>query len=434
MKSDRGRIGKDTPDEISLPRDELEALASVQGQLAMYVLEERHSLDQKGGPVPSRLKAFHKLRVAARRDPIAAYNLGNFMSESAELNLGRRKRKELALRLFESAAVMGMERLRNASESSAKAPKKECDLRDIISRALTNIGAYVSNVGYPDRAVEHFRRSITLFHNNSNTHVCLGNMGVFHSKETGIDPLDGIASWEKAAEIGDYCHESDLGCPCRANAIAIARQVEGDYGKDEARNWIAVRYAIGTNRKSAKEFAPVAASPSDVARFTGTPWHPHAIEVANIAGSSLKTHINMPLEMKVTLAACLIGSLARLDTPYQSGDPTILDRAIKSALSVEPLHPFLGDHEWQDIGPPRTLYLSEDHTVVAIMAIVTEVVEALQRGVKGVQSENAVLGAMFHLDRGFRRGISYMVRGMVLKSRSPYGYVPGTVIGSPARH
>jgi hypothetical protein len=67
------------------------------------------------------------------------------------------------------------------------------------------------------------------------------------------------------------------------------------------------------------------------------------------------------------------------------------------------------------------------------MAIVTEVVEALPRGVRDLRSENAVLGAMFHLDRNFRRGITYMVRDMVLKSRSPYGYVPGTVIGSQAR-
>jgi hypothetical protein len=410
----------------------MEALASLQGQLAMLRLEKRY-LEQKDGPVPSRLKSYHELRIAARRDPIAAYNLGNFMSESAEMEPNRRKRRKLALRLFEAAAVMGMERLKNASETSAKAPKKERDLRDIISRALTNIGSEVSNAGYPERAVEHFRRSITLFHDNSNTHVCLGNMGVFHNEETGIDPLDGIASWENAAKIGDYCHESDFGCPCRSNAINIARQVESDYGKDEARNWIAVRYAIGTNRKSAKDFAHVAAGASDIARLTGRAWHPDAIKVANIVGDLLKTHISLPLEMKVTLAACLIGSLARLDTPHQTGDPAILDRAIDAALSVEPLRPFLGDHEWQDIGPPKTLYLTENDTVVTIMDIVTEVVLALHRGVRDLRSANAVLGAMFHLDRNFRHGITSMVRDMVLSSRVPYFYLPGMVIGSPAR-
>jgi len=34
--------------------------------------------------------------------------------------------------------------------------------------------------------------------------VCLGNMGVHHSEQTGISALAGIASWEEAARLG-FC-------------------------------------------------------------------------------------------------------------------------------------------------------------------------------------------------------------------------------------
>jgi hypothetical protein len=374
--------------------------------------------------------AFHKLRAAARHDPIAAYNLGNYLLESAEMATGRRRRAGLALRMFEEAAVMGMERLRNPSEPSSKAPKAELELRDIISRALTNIGGHVSNTGFPERAVDHFKRSIAIFHDNANAHVCLGNMGVFHSDRTGIDPLDGIASWHKAARIGDFCHESDIGCPCRENTVRIARQVERDYGKEEAREWVSKRYAIGAGRKSAKDFAPIAAKATDVGRLTGSP---HALLVAEVFGEIFSDKGALPLEMKVTLAACFAGALARLDTPYEQGDPSILDRAVEAAYPTEPLHPFIGDDEWQDLGPPETLYLTTQETSTALMEIVTGVIGGIRGGIQGLSPDNAVLGVLFHLDRDFRRGVTSMVRDMVLKSRLPYGYVPGTVIGSPAR-
>jgi hypothetical protein len=189
---------------------------------------------------------------------------------------------------------------------------------------------------------------------------------------------------------------------------------------------------MGVSRKSARDFAPVAATASDAGRLTGKEWHPHAVFVADVLSKALMSQRGLPLEVKVTLAACIVGALARIDTPFGPGDPEAFDRALKIAHPIEPLHPFLGDHEWRDIGPPETLYLLEHDVSKPIMRSTVEVVESLRKVLPGLNGQNAALGALFHLDRNFRHGVAYMVRDMVAKSTVPYGYVPGTVIGSPA--
>src|SRR5271166_4103355 len=95
--------------DLSLGRTPEEALASIHGMIAMLTLQAG---DQKGEPTPG---ALHALRCAARRDPIAAYNLGNYFAESLSQGPRRPRRRRNSLLLFERAAVEGMSRLLDAS-------------------------------------------------------------------------------------------------------------------------------------------------------------------------------------------------------------------------------------------------------------------------------------------------------------------------------
>src|SRR5271165_1229678 len=90
---------RDRDFDLSLSRTLEEELASVHGIVAMLTLQRG---DRPGN---STRGAFHVLRAAARRDPIAAYNLGNYLAESVVEGRPRPRRRVTSLRLFERAAV-----------------------------------------------------------------------------------------------------------------------------------------------------------------------------------------------------------------------------------------------------------------------------------------------------------------------------------------
>lgn len=433
MAAGRGRdAGISIPEEfdLSLSRTSEEMIASLDGMIAMMTLQVG---DQPGKPARG---AFHALRCAARLDPISAYNLGNHFSQSIDRAGLRRPRRRLsALAAFERAAAEGLSRLLDASGPFSRAPSREHELRDTISRALTNIGADIANAGRPERAVMYFQQAIQVFPVNANAHVCLGNMGVHHGAETGIDSLAGIASWAEAARHGDYCHESNKGCPCRANVIRVVRQVERDYGAAEAREWIVGHYR-SPGRKSGSDFAFAAAKASDAARLTGRPWPPRAVAVSDALASPLGRLMRESLEIKVTIAGSLIGSLCRLPSRPRRQHADILADAVALAHDMEPLRPFIGDSEWLDLGPPETLYLIEPAMRARLTDLVAGIVATLSAAIPRLDAGNAVLGALFHLDRGFRQGVTSMA-GRALDGAPPDArlvFVPATVIGSPARH
>ena len=298
-------------------------------------------------------------------------------------------------------------RLDRPLQPYAKAPRREHDLRDIVSRAFTNSGAALANADAPERAIDYFRHAVKLFPNNANAEVCLGNMGVYHPESTGVDPLAGIAAWERAASLGDSCHESATGCPCRGTVIRVARQIEHEYGADAARAWVTGRYAKAGARKSGRDFGPVARAAGDVARIApGARWAPRAVAAADALAPFLNAHQDQALEFKVTLAGSLVGSLCRLPLGSRQGDPAVLDRALAQANAAEPLAAFLGDEEWADLGPPETLYLTDAAVRTAIMDAVEAEIERL----------------------------AAMVRRGVAEARVPLIYVPAVVVGSPVLH
>ena len=417
----------DYPIDLSLPRTPSEGLAMIEGQLAMLDLTTAHAAG------PARLAAFEKLRGAARLDPIAAYNLGNYFADPP--GSLRPRRRQLSLTLFNRAIELGLARLQRPLQPYAKAPPREHGLRDIISRALTNIGAALANSGAPDRAVDYFSKALKLFPDNANAEVCLGNMGVYHHKRTGVDPLAAIAAWERAAALGESCFESDHGCPCRVNVTQVARQIERDYGANAARDWVSRRYPEAAARKSGRDFGPVARTAGDVARLApGARWARRAVAAADALAPFLDAAKDQALEVKVTLAGSLVGSLCRLSSGSRPSDPAVLDRALAQANAAEPLEAFLGDEEWADLSPPETLYLTEPAMRTAITDAVEAAIARVSAAVPGLRPQEAVLGALFHLDRGFRRGVVAMVRHGVAEARVPLVYVPAVVIGSPVVH
>jgi tetratricopeptide (TPR) repeat protein len=414
---------------VYIPDDPAEALPAIEGHLAMmHAVEDRPSLQ--------RLRAMHSLRVAARSDPHAAYNLANLFFEIRDVPIAKHRRKRTAVfvSLFEHAISLGIERLRDAREPFDRAPRAERDIRDIVSRALTNIGAHLSNSGHPDRAVEYFRRATHLFPRNANAQVCLGNMGVWFSDRTGVAPIDGIAAWEAAAGTGeDFCHESGNGCPCRNRFTALARQIERDYGLEHAERWVRANLSNPDRQKPADRFGPVAKSPQDAQRL-GASWSPAATKMADIVERVFEPFRSDPVEIRVTLASSTLGSPCRLATSGGVGDPELMKMAIHLTNGIEPLDPFLGDREWRYIGPPETDYLLEPKVLArlepAIRAVVSGVLD-----IDGLEMADALLGLLFHIDTGFRNGIASMAAPMVMR-RNPgiLIFVPATMVGSPPRH
>lgn len=414
------------PELLYMASDAQERTASLHGQAAMVVYEELRGL-----PGDKRFRALHILRHAAKRCPNAAYNLASVMGEW-ESPVRRRRRGARAISLFGMAAEMGLRRMRNTSETVDEAPIGEYSLRDVVSRALTNIGASVANAGKPADALGYFRKAITVFGDNANAHVCYGNMGVHHWKATGVPPLAGIQEWEKAAELGDDCHESARGCPCRANVIRIFRKLEAAYGIDEAVSWLTTRYPGLSMRKRSDEIATPILRAAEIGAQTGTGWSGRSVQAANVIGGSeiLSVMKDSPLEAKVTLAGCVLATLSRLDGAYAACGR--IAEAVMSLEHIESLHPFLGDDEWEHVEPPRSLYLLSDDVKDRFRTMAKHLKRQVQDKMPGLTAEEAVKGFLFHVDPAFRNGVFKMIeRTLRTTPDNRDVYVPAMEVGAP---
>lgn len=406
-----------------------EKLAFLSGQIACYNL----LVDNPPASI-DRFRSLHTLRVAARLDPSAAYSMGNFLAERYHAT-GRKLTLQASLEMYELAVSNGLDRLRNPTEPFKNAPAKELVLRDTLSRSLTNIGAEISNSGYPDRATSYFQQSIQLFPDNANAHVCLGRMGIFHSRITGIDPTEGVRSWERATKLKDFCHESDDGCPCRVSFVKTFNQVESDYGADYARAWVDRAAKAMSRNKGMAHFGPVAASAADLKRLSQTQLPRDLLATRSIlaigaVGSFFRELVTVPVEAKVTLAATLLMSFVTTKSRSLVLNASPVMEAGVALGTFHPLEPFLGDDEWEDLAPPETSYLVSrevEHELVSMVELFHESEFDL---IVSSPLRSLACAVLFHLDPGFRRRVTSMVELTASQGVSESYYIPGVVIGN----
>lgn len=399
-----------------------EELASIEGQLALL------SLQGIAPPGQRRLWGYHKLRAAARLCPNAAYNLAMFLEQSSGPR--RRKRLALAMRIYADAIELGCNRMRDPARPYDGVPQDEFQLRDIVSRAMTNVGAAVSNAGSPERATEYFRDAIRIFPDNPVSHDCLGNMGVWHADQTGVSRVEGIAAWHEAQRLGMWCHESEHGCPCKQNVISIAEHVLKSYGEREADHWIGRSAKIhASGRRTNDDFKPVFKRGADARKADPAIWTEAGAAAADLFADSLRQFASRPLEDKVTIVASALGSIATIGSGQGILPSEIVEMGLEAVERSECLHPFLGDDEWLDLAPPKTMRLAENQVKHEIM----EEVEAVLLSVVGSANRATVvdlaMGLLFNVDGRFRHGVRSMVIDHVDRYQGDYFYMPAIYVG-----
>ena len=413
---------KNNPDEMFLGVTIEERIATLSGQLAMIELMKHDR------PDIARFRAFHQLRVAARHCPNAAYNIGNYLSDDKEK---RRRRQKLAMELFLRATEMGMSRLRNVDEPYAKAPRREGALRDIISRALTNIGAKVSNAGKPMDAVPYFKQSIAIYPKNPNSHVCLGNMGVMYSDMTGISPIEGVREWKEAGKIGDYCHESRTGCPCRATVVRVVESIARNYGDAAANEWMTTRYAKSCETRKSTYLVHAIASAADAKMIGVTVPSPAAAASKLIADNGFVDRLRgEALEARVTVMASAIATFLNMAGRPPHENIRLLQRAKDVCKDFEPLKAILGEEDWRYVGPPDTDYLVLVETRERLARFVFELVLPVAEATSLEKGLDGVIAMLSHLDISFREGVAAMVEYDLPYARPGVPvYIPAPSVG-----
>ena len=292
----------------------------------------------------------------------------------------------------------------------------------------------MANRGNPAEAVPLFRQAIMLFPENANAHVCLGQMGINRSGLTEVTAMEALQAWKTATTLVDYCKHSRSGrCACRCNVVSIGENVRSLYGEKQATYWLTKRYARMSRYKDGTEFSPIASTPRDMAKLGMTPWSEAAVS-ASEALSSLEARFgrNVPIEVKVTLAATILASLSVLDE-RDVGDVAMIKRA-KDRIATEPLFPFIGDDEWENVAPPRTRFLGERETIVETMETSLFAVRLILADAPEIDPEEAIMAFLFHLDSRFRDGVTTMVIEKIENDWKPDSliYVPAFYIGDPA--
>lgn len=414
----------ETAPETCRPASLQEELSFLRGELAMADATSPKTSRE-------RFDALHKLRVAARLCPSAAYNLGNILSQSSH-KPRRKKRRALALEQFARVIEICRPRIRDHAAEHETWPDDEYVIRDLTSRAMTNIGAHVANAGRPEDAVSYFQRSVRLFPENANAHVCLGNMGVRYSERTKLDPLEGIAEWKIGGMLGDYCHESANGCSCRAHVVDLVEKGVKRFGKDVMREWVESRFAhvLDMEKKHLGSFLPLVDSARGAAEVTGKPWSNDVVLASEIIGAYLYPEMRLlPLEMKVTIAGSLLQTIALSRRASETQRWRMVEEAIEYCSGAEMIRPFLGDEEWRDIGPPDSLYLDTEESQTHVFVLIRNIQKDIPAQIK---PDAIIKGLLLHLDIGFRKGVSSMIKGNLWRDHGGVAYVPAVYVGSPS--
>ncbi|NTF18099.1 hypothetical protein G6L37_06750 [Agrobacterium rubi] len=413
--------------EMFCPRSEEERFASMMGQTAM-------SMSAYLPAGKERLNAMHMLRVAARKCPGAAYNLGNYLSVWKD---GRPRRYDLATDTLITTVEMAKARIADTQNADDSWPDSEYFVRDVGSRALTDLGARISNIGNPKEAVVFFRDAIRMFRGNSNAWVCLGNMGIYFSHETGVDTVEGIEAWKMAYSMGDPESDVDGLESDRRNAVAVMEDAIRLYGREVLDQWVEDRLLplLKKQQKGLIQLRPLAMHPSHLGKVTGKPWTNDATMAGAVIGGIVRDGfpVDMNVEEKVTIAASLLLSILNRRAKSDAEKKLALTSAMSLCEDFEPLWPLLGDEEWETVGLPETEYLTSLDAKDIYSRIVSNMIESVLDHQPDIRAVDAAAGVLFNLDSGFRRGVTSMISPQIGKMIGPLEYLPAIYVGG-ARH
>lgn len=373
--------------------------------------------------------ALEWLQRHSKVNPMASFIYAEFLGGAGSEGDNGELTKALHIRAIELA----LPRLRDAEEPFDEAPRSENRVREIIGMCLTNVGARLANSGSQYEAASFFRRSIRMYPAIPNTFVCLGNMAIYHPERSKVPPEEGYDAWKTANELEiQFPYLAGPPDRFRSDLVANCETIERLYGRPEVAKWLSrVTTKIGMIKRW--PCTPVFMTLSDYPKDGHFSQSAAAVDrfFELLRGSFGST---VPLEVKVTIAASILANLSLL------GGKTAIDHdAISQAMSLcawaEPLHPLIGDDEWEDLAPPETNYLLERETQVKLLRRINIVMEAFRQEMKDVNEFDALVGYLSKFDRRFRKGIWMMVE-------TSYGnqtglwigrvYTPGTYIGKPA--
>lgn len=409
--------------EMFCPRNEEEQFAALAGQTAMSATAFLR-------PGRERLLAFHMLRVAARNCPGAAYNLANYLSAEKP---NRPRRREMATEMLVTASEMAQARIRSLEIDDDSWPDSEYFVRDVGSRALTDIGARISNIGSPGEAVGYFRRAIRIFRGNSNSWICLGNMGIYFPQETGVHPVEGMECWKEAFSMGDPHSDIDGLEPDRRSIVRVMEGALRIYGPDVIEEWVETRLIplLHLGKKGIIELKPLAMDASDLEQVTGKPWSGAATAAAEIMGQLISDHFSpeMTLPEKVTIAASLLLSFLNRSAGSEAEKRSAVGAAMALCEDFEPLYPLLGDEEWDSVGLPETAYLTTLQAKSLYTDIVSTMIESVTDHIPKIRPMDAAAAVLFYLDGGFRRGVTSMIAPQIGRMNGPIEYLPAVYVG-----
>lgn len=267
-----------------LSSDPEDMLAYTQGQLAMMTKQVTERMSLEG---------LMELRVCARRDPFSAYNLALYLSDSLERGAKRPKRREVVNKLYKRCIDVGSERLSNAGAEDF--PEIEGPMRDIVSRALVNIGnSYQYDLKLNEVAYDFYRRAATMFDNE----IAYMNMAQMNFLGLIQKPSGKLALeyYRKTVSLGRECFKGRSNCPCIMGVLKPLQAVPEDE-LESALPSLREQYLNGTLGRSLDPTPGV---------------HPETAQyIEAVVGAYLETmDASMPIVMRVTLMASLIATMA----------------------------------------------------------------------------------------------------------------------------
>lgn len=201
-----------------LPRDEAEEEAYCDGCIAMMEIIEPSC--------PDRITSLIALHKASRRDPMAAYHLGNLLNDTGPGVEMRPTRAKAIASLYLRASEMAKTRM--ADEGATAWDSREDNLRRVASMAITNLGN-VRQYGMhdPEGAYHDYLEGTTIWNGNAVAHLNVGQMN-WHGLIAQPDGEAALAHYEAAIRLGRTCRSMKPGCECLADAVQALRSVPAD--------------------------------------------------------------------------------------------------------------------------------------------------------------------------------------------------------------